>query len=206
MIRIALLASVGFGALIASAGLAQAQDFDWSGAYIGGSLGAGVIENNTVEFDSDAYTYREGALLALATAGINFQSGQFVYGLEGDLGLVSAGDVESDDIDPAYVSLTMSPVATLRGRFGYAVDSLLIYGTAGLAVAQFEIDDNWTSDYSVSSTNVGLVAGVGVEYAVTDSMSLKAEGRLMSFAVDADDNYTNNVNSAVGLVGVNFHF
>lgn len=206
MNRIGLLTSVGLGALIASAASVQAQQFDWNGFYAGVSIGAGAIDNQREWDTSDLDRYHEGALTALATAGVNFQSGQVVYGLEGDIGLVSAGDAEFDGDDTDVVATDISPVATLRGRIGYAVDSLLFYGTAGLAIAKVDIDDQYLEGFEADGVSVGGVLGAGIEVAVNDNMSIKAEGRLMHFAVDGDDGYTSNVNSAVGLVGVNFHF
>jgi outer membrane immunogenic protein len=167
----------------------------------------GGIENDTFYNDNDDYSYDAGLLTALATVGFTIQQGSFVYGIEGDVGLVSLGDISSDDADASAISLSMNPVATLRGRLGFAVDSLLFYGTAGLAVANFDIDDEWGVGYSTEGFKVGGVIGAGVELAVTDNMSLRAEGRYMGFSIDGDlDGYTNKTNSAIGLVGLNFHF
>ena len=206
MTHIGLLTSVGLGALLASAASVQAQSFDWNGFYAGASVGTGVIDNRRDWDVADLDRYHEGALTALATAGVNIQSGQVVYGLEGDIGLVAAGDAEFDGDDTNVVAVGMSPVATLRGRAGYAADNLLFYGTAGLAIAKIDIDDQYLEGFEADGVSVGAVLGAGIEVAVNDNMSIKAEGRLMHFAVDGDDGYTSNVNSAVGLVGVNFHF
>lgn len=214
MNRFALLTSVGLGALIASAGLAQAQDmFDWSGFYAGGSVGAGVISTNMdLTNSSYDYTYTEGAITALATAGVNMQDGAIVYGIEGDIGLVWDGESEhsSDDsfLNGATLSTSMSPLATLRGRIGYATGNVLIYGTAGLAVANFDIKNSYDTPAQATRVELGGVVGIGAEYAVSDSMSLKAELRHTFFDVEgaSDDTYVNHVNSTIGLVGLNFHF
>jgi outer membrane immunogenic protein len=208
MTRFGLLASVGLGALLVATGGASAQSaFDWNGFYVGGSIGAGGLRNEALLNDNYSYSYDAGLLTAMATAGFNVQQDSLVYGIEADLGLVALGDISSDDADASFIALGMSPVATLRGRVGFAVDDLLIYGTAGLAVAHVDIDDDWGVGYSTEGFAVGGVIGAGVEMAVTDNMSLRAEGRLMGFSIDGDsDGYTNQLNSAVGLVGVNFHF
>lgn len=208
MTRFGLLASVGLGALLVATGSVAAQDtFDWNGFYAGVAVGAGGVENEALINGNHDYSYDAGLLAALATVGFNVQQGAFVYGIEGDIGLVSVGDVSSDDADASYLALGMSPVATLRGRLGFAVDSLLFYGTAGLAVANFDIDDDWGVGYSTEGFKVGGVIGAGVELAVTDNMSLRAEGRFMGFDIDGDsDGYSNKTNSAIGLVGLNFHF
>lgn len=208
MTRFGLLASVGLGALLVASGSAVAQDaFDWSGFYIGAAVGGGGVQNDAILNDSVDYSYDAGLLVALATAGFNVQQGAFVYGIEADLGLVSLGDLSSDDADVSDISLGMSPVATLRGRLGFAVEKLLLYGTAGLAVANLDIDDGWGIGYSADGYAVGGVIGAGVELAVADNISLRAEGRLMGFNIDGEtDGYSNQTNSTIGLVGVNFHF
>jgi outer membrane immunogenic protein len=215
MNRVALLTSVGLGALIASSGLAHAQDmFDWSGFYVGGSIGAGGISTNMEQtsFDYD-YTYTEGALAALATAGVNMQDGSLVYGIEGDIGLMWEGDSEpsADDsyLDGYDLSTSMSPMATLRGRIGFASGNALFYGTAGLAIANFDIYNDYDFHLpDASRVEIGGVVGIGAEYAVTDKLSLKGEVRYSAFDVEgeADDSYVNHVNSTIGLVGLNYHF
>lgn len=215
MKRCGLLASVGLGALIASAGLAHAQDaFDWSGWYIGGSVGVGTLSKDSPTDDYIAYSYDESLLVGLLTAGINWQNGALVYGIEGDVGLSSHGNADGGfeggyPFNPSSTYETsQSPFGTLRGRLGYAVGSLLLYGTAGLSVAHLDINDPNTdgSPNVRSGTVFAPVVGVGAEYAVSDQLSLKAELRYTG-AVNLDSaSYHNTVNSAIGLVGVNFHF
>ena len=77
----------------------------WAGMYLGGHLGGGV------DGDED--------FLGGAHLGHNWQSGNLVYGAEGD---ISFGD---------------DTLGTIRGRLGFGNHSWLFYGTAGVA-----IDDN----------------------------------------------------------------
>ncbi len=85
--------------------------------------------------------------------GHNWQNGNLVYGAEGDISF--GGDT----------------VGTIRGRLGFGNRSLLLYGTAGLA-----IDDN----------DEGLVAGGGLEYKVAGNASIGAE----ALYYDLDDSFT----------------
>ncbi len=77
----------------------------WAGTYFGGHLGGAV------DGDED--------FLGGAQLGYNWQEGNLVYGVEGD---ISFGD---------------DTVGTIRGRLGLASPSWLLFGTVGLA-----IDDN----------------------------------------------------------------
>lgn len=109
--------------------------------------------------------------------GYNWQAGERVFGLEGD---VSFGD-------------GVDYLASLRARLGYAMDNLLIYATAGVAFAGF--DDSSTTmhigkfkkdlDFSGDS-KVGFVAGIGAEYKLRPNWSIGVEGLYYAFG-DGDD-------------------
>jgi outer membrane immunogenic protein len=207
MTRIGLLTSVGLGALLASAASVQAQAFDWNGAYAGAALAVGSVETHTTFETYDWYTYNQHSLAGLLTGGYNWQQGALVFGVEGDVGFGASGDATSDDmVDTDQVSTSVSPLATLRGRIGFATGNVLLYGTVGAAIGNPKVDDTWTPSASAEGVAVAPVFGAGLEVAISDSVSLKAEGRVANFSIDGDDGYTNDVNTAVGLVGVNFHF
>lgn len=205
--RNTMLASVSVGTLIATMGLAYAGDVtDWSGWYVGGALSVGSINNDSV--GNEPYHYDESLLGALVTAGFNWQNGALVYGIQGDIGLVSHGEAKGSyfngsELGDGYET-TQSPVATLQARLGYATGSLLFYGTAGVSVSSIEVNDSG-SDNLFGAAVVSPVLGAGVELAVSETLSVKAEARLSRTVLESDT-YTTTVNSAVGLVGVNFHF
>jgi opacity protein-like surface antigen len=102
--------------------------------------------------NGDAHSFMGGAQI-----GYNWQFGQFVVGVESD---ISATDFEG-----------MNWLATVRGRLGYAWDRVMPYATAGLAIA--EIDTPFVG--SSSETDTGWTAGGGIEVAVSDTISLRAE-------------------------------
>lgn len=183
--------------------------FDWGGAYAGVVIGGG---QTNVDYDDDYQDSQlgQGTLAAFAVAGYNWMDGSILYGIEGDIGVLRGhGDV-TDEYDLVWTDNTLNGVVgTLRGRVGFATENLLLYGTAGLAVTS----DDYQADYldpewNGKAVRVGAVVGAGVEVAVTENMSLKAEGRYYAFGEgEAEyDGYTYTSNTAVGLVGVNFHF
>ncbi len=93
--------------------------------------------------------------------------------------------------------------ATLRGRFGYAFDRLLVYATGGLAVTSLKTGGNYTfqtiigpalapfpgappQNFSApgvgsSQDYLGVTFGGGIEYALTNNWSLGAEYRFADF-------------------------
>lgn len=98
----------------------------------------------------------DGALVGLQ-AGYNWQFNQFVLGAEGDATWTDWGSTDS--------------TATLRLRAGFAIDRLLAYGTGGVAFQDFD--------------DTGWVAGAGVEYAMTNNLSLGLE--YLHYNFDGDD-------------------
>jgi len=70
-----------------------AQVYDWSGFYIGGNIGYSVARNrgtdtllfpNGTVFASEVITQAPAGLIGGGQVGANWQTGQWVVGLEGD--------------------------------------------------------------------------------------------------------------------------
>ena len=87
---------------------------------------------------------------------------------------------------------------SIRGRVGYAWDRVLLYATGGGAFGGFNgnVSGNFPGGVfgpnatafpafggaaSISTTRVGWTAGGGIEYAVTDNWSIRAEYRYTDF-------------------------
>jgi outer membrane immunogenic protein len=156
-------------------------NYDWSGFYVGinGGYGFGKTNwiNNALPFETGSFGTNGG--LAGATLGINYQAGQFVFGLEADADWTMFKGTSA----VAYCSaITAGAVcqteerwlATFRARVGYAVDRLLIFGTAGGATGSI-----WTglappSTFDMSN-NFGWTVGGGVEASITPNWSAKIE-------------------------------
>jgi outer membrane immunogenic protein len=114
----------------------------------------------------------------------NWQSRQFVYGLEADISAADIGISEAFVVPGAVLNASASIdwLATIRGRLGVLVQpNLLVYGTAGLAVVHAEAHGSVTTfgfgqiSASASDTQTGLVYGIGVESMWTERMSMRLE-------------------------------
>ncbi|MDI7861062.1 porin family protein [Rhizobiaceae bacterium n13] len=134
----------------------------WQGAYIGG---AGTYNMGRFQGHGD---YDAKAFGGAAYGGYNWQQGQIVYGGEADLGY-SGADATRDG-----VKSEQRANGSVRGRVGYDLNPVLVYGTAGVAVAQDKASDATSSDKKVAA---GYTVGGGIETFVTDNVTARAEYR-----------------------------
>ena len=133
----------------------------WAGFYVGGHVGYGEGKSDyrqDLDFDFDvdpdaSNTFRASVspdgILGGVQGGYNWQVNNFVLGIEGDFSFLdwsestNVFDANFDEVDgldegDAYgtASTDIDFLASVRGRVGYAMDSVLIYGTGGIAWAQ----------------------------------------------------------------------
>lgn len=190
--------------------------YNWTGFYLGANVGAAVSRSDpsttAAVLPNLALSYFQPtdipALQAAGTrsikstgftggltTGYNWQVSNYVVGLEADFNYFGAkGTTTGSSIyagfaaGPTITTSTASDwLLTLRPRAGFLVTpALLLYGTAGLAVAdlraRFNFTDNFptaaggaTESASISTTRAGWTAGAGGEYALPNGWSLKAE-------------------------------
>ena len=133
--------------------------YNWTGFYIGGNVGGawGSFDPRTVSaYSDDGWDVptdfpamdRVGIQSSKPTgftggfeAGYNWQSRNFVFGVEGDIEALSLSSrVSGSALYPGYpYTFTITSnigttwLATVRGRLGYAVNNWLIFATGGAA-------------------------------------------------------------------------
>jgi outer membrane immunogenic protein len=167
----------------------MAPVFSWTGFYLGGTIGGG-IHNSTID-DKDCNLSCSSLAFSKAfgtvggTAGYNYQFGPGVVGIEGDINWSSfkdsLADPNWDNPSGSFHSTKSEWFSTVRGRFGLAVDRVLIYGTGGVAFVDRNVTGNDIAGtctracFSIKETAVGAVGGVGAEYAFAGPWSIKAE-------------------------------
>jgi outer membrane immunogenic protein len=165
---------------------------NWTGFYLG-AMGGYAQEN------SDGIGTLSGGF-AGGTAGYNWQMGNIVLGLEADAAWADVGAT----VGPFEARIR--DMGTVRGRFGYAFDQVLVYGTGGYAWADNRLSIAGFSDSKILS---GWTLGAGVEVMFAPKWSVKAEYLYRSFEGQtyfsgALPTGTLNLNSV--QVGVNYHF
>ncbi|GEP00768.1 outer membrane protein [Methylobacterium haplocladii] len=162
--------------------------FTWTGFYVGVNAGYGFRSGSSTFTDATYGTVTGGGsgggIVGGAQAGYNYQFTQgsgFVVGLETDIqgAGFSGGGTALIGTTPYYnVSPSLDYFGTVRGRAGYAFDRWLVYGTGGLAYGGGRTSSNASAyPYTLPDTSrIGYAVGGGVEYALTDHVSVKLEG------------------------------
>lgn len=192
--------------------------FTWTGFYIGANAGAawrshsgcpqrtyydGDVLVNDTSFAPNCDNNSNTAFIGGGQAGYNWQTGAFVFGVEGDVDWFGSGHnrsfhvtehnyygdypVTDDFVSNGHNGTLLS---TIRGRLGFALDRSLFYVTGGVAFRDTGSDGDvvWTRTWGDGSSTkatfsrdhadnnkVGWALGVGFEYAFTDSLSAKFE-------------------------------
>lgn len=140
----------------------------WTGFYVGLNGGYGFGKSN---WDVPAVSISPKGALFGVTAGYNFQTGTWVWGLEGDIdysGMKGTASCPGGDCETKN-----SWLGTVRGRIGYAGwNNWLPYITGGLAMGDIKAS---RSTGSATKTKIGYALGAGVEYALMTSWSVKLE-------------------------------
>jgi outer membrane immunogenic protein len=163
--------------------------YSWTGFYIGAQAGYAWGDNSTTEFVTAtgvptgfSQGFNANGFVGGGHVGYNWQAGQFVFGLE--------GDVEGADIDGGYRLANLNGTdfrvdfqASLRGRLGVAFNNSLLYVTGGVAWADMEHTYVFANTLfeSLSQTRVGWTVGAGWEYGFTPNWSARLEYRYTDF-------------------------
>ena len=180
----------------ATAPVVVQQVYNWTGIYLGLNGGYTFGQSTPMSLYSDSFTafdYDASGFLGGLTAGAQIQSGHTVIGLEADIDWANItgsgrGTILNNSVlvGTASLSSTVNSISTLRTRIGYADNNWLYFLTGGIAVtneestltgATFVCGSGGVTPPCTSPTDLhlGLAAGAGVEYGITENLSAKAE-------------------------------
>ena len=180
--------------------------FSWTGFYIGLNGGGGFGRS---AWDSTGSFNTSGGLVG-GTIGYNYQIGQAVVGLEGDVDWANINGT-TNNLCGLGCKTKDSWLSTVRGRLGYAADRFMPYITGGAAFG--DIKASTPGFAGASTTNAGWTLGAGLEFAVAQNWSLKAEYLYVDLGkfncgITCGAAVTDNVSFRTNLIraGVNYHF
>lgn len=211
---------------------------DWSGAYVGVAGGWAHGRTKATDVDGEEYgspgtslSMTDNGFIGGVSAGYNFQRGAWVFGPELELGWAGVDKTHidpNDDEDGVFTQYGFYGTAT--GRLGYAANRTLVYGKAGLAFAQIksaggEFDGRgeensggyWGFDGDEAGfgdkLRLGWTIGAGIEHALSQTWSVKAEYMFADFGsssyenLDDDDSTFRFKDQLHSLkLGVNYRF
>ena len=171
--------------------------YTWTGFYFGGQIGVGFGDNSSSFSGFDpgdtpppVSPDRSGVVLG-GQVGYNYQFGSWVGGLEADIAYTHIDGTASS----ISVNGTTQPteqdlnwLGTVRGRIGVLpTNRMLVFATGGAAFGGVRVSSslgpafgtcgpgNSCGSGSASGTNVGWTLGGGIEYALSNRISFKAE-------------------------------
>jgi outer membrane immunogenic protein len=170
--------------------------FNWTGVYMG--INAGYVwARDDVTWTTNGLgiaqpiataatgTINANGFTAGGQVGWNYQINQLVFGIEADLNYTDLKGARSSVPGAPFVNAMRSTyeslwLGTVRARLGYATGQALFYVTGGLAIAEVEFGDSLgiAAPFSTNGSNgirYGWTAGGGVEWALTQNWSVKAE-------------------------------
>jgi outer membrane immunogenic protein len=172
------------------------QVYNWTGIYVGVNGGGGSGSQdplNIITNRFDKFSHGISGAVFGGTVGAQIQAGHVVMGLEADL---DWADITGNSVTnataggtflggPFNAKTSIDWESTVRARVGYANDNWLFYGTGGAAVLGAKTTLTAASGAAVcggviancTGTNrqVGLALGAGLEYGITQALSVKLE-------------------------------
>ena len=188
--------------------LSPAPVATWTGFYVGANVGYGWANVGVEGASSDL-----SGIIGGGQVGYNYQMGQWVLGVEGDF--QASAESRSDSASVLGITFTVDQkirwFGTLRGRLGYAFNSVMIYATGGAAWQNYELSVSALgASASDDTTNLGWTVGAGVEWMFAPQWSVKGEYLYMDTG-DTDATlfgatFSGRAKNSIARVGVNYHF
>jgi outer membrane immunogenic protein len=192
--------------------------FTWTGCYIGGH-GGGIWVRKEWSLPTNGFSlgsHDANGWLGGGQIGCNYQTGRWVFGLQGDYAWTHASGSNINPVGLTDTS-TVRSLGSVTGRVGYAFDRFLGYVKGGVAWER----DNYTFRgtttgqlpavaavlpgtvaYSASETRSGWTIGVGGEYAFLDNWTAFLEYNYYDFG-DRNVKFYNDANGLfVGEIAI----
>src|SRR6516165_626385 len=212
MFRKLLVSSI---AIIGLTGVAVAADMPlraaapvyvptWTGCYIGGNLGYGRSTSSHLfsldDVDPGEFQFTDQfspkGFVGGFQGGCQLQTGQFLWGLEGDWDSFNHSDSRAYSSvggeDHASFNSSVDSLWSVRARFGIiASDVYHLYGTLGIGGARasysftaLDLDGTPANAGAFSANPTGIVAGVGAEMKVWNNWVVGLE--YLHYAISSD--------------------
>jgi outer membrane immunogenic protein len=159
--------------------------YDWTGFYIGANGGWGESRNCWGfipvggVFIADGCNSRSGGVVG-GQLGYRWQTGQFVFGIEGQGDWANLRGSRVSLLDPTFTLQTKTDgIGLITGQLGYAWNAALLYVKGGAAVTGNQYNILTTiaglNVASASSTRWGATVGAGFEYGFAPNWSAGLE-------------------------------
>lgn len=139
---------------------------DPMGLYIGAHAGYGWGDVDADGDDADIEGFVGGIL-----AGWEHRGDGLVFGIEGDVGFAS---IDGQDFNAADLAYDLDFNAHLRGKVGFEAGGLTPFIAGGLALGKFTVTEQGGL-VDDDKTLIGFTIGGGVDLALTENLTVRAE-------------------------------
>jgi outer membrane immunogenic protein len=185
LVSVAALATVTMMGVANAADIARRQPmpmnapayyapYNWTGFYVGINGGGGWGSSEWTSLVGSTGSFDVSGGLVGGTIGYNWQLGQWVFGLEGD---IDWSDIRGSTSSGACAGTSCETrnnwLGTGRARIGYAFDRFLPYVTGGVAFG--DVKASAAGFGSTTDTNAGWTLGGGIEAAIAGPWTAKVE-------------------------------
>ncbi len=206
--------------------------YNWTGFYLGGNVGAGLLHDSATQTTTATLVTLPGSinvspvgLVGGAQAGVDYQFSSVVVGVQASW---SSSNINGNTVVNATAPvgdqerLTAAPswFASATGRVGYAANTLLFYVKGGGAWMHIEhvqdiliLGGAVGTSQAISDNRAGFTAGVGLEYALTQNLSALFEYDFYDFGTRTE-NFSTLTGTPLSIrsdlhtltVGLNYRF
>ena len=198
----------GFRGGHAVEGAASVLAYDWSGFYIGGVIGGAWSRTDSSDPGLGLIgrlvnvpviqTTNSSGFIGGIEGGDRYQFGKLVIGWEADWVWGNQNSTSTTTFGPVFAPAILTRAigantkwqGTATSTVGIAHDRWLIYGKAGVAWQKTDFTDNWAivgiplfagTGSTSDSSQIGWTVGTGIEWAIWNNWSIKAEYDYLDF-------------------------
>jgi outer membrane immunogenic protein len=190
--------------------------YNWSGFYVGGHGGGGWSDKCFTFAGAGDGCHDGDGWLGGGQVGYNWQTGQFVFGVEFSGSWADIAGSHPAVLVPAdSYSSEVNTILMLTGRVGLSFDRVLAYVTGGGAWVRdrFEYTQAGVGTASARENRTGWTVGAGLEFAITPNWSLGAQynyvdlgDRNTAFSGGGVAPFTDNVDQQLHLATVRLNY
>jgi outer membrane immunogenic protein len=181
---------------------------NWTGFYAGANFGYGWANASAASFSGTL-----DGVIGGGQIGYNWQTGNFVLGVEGDFQGSDQGRSDTGLVGGTSYTVDQSIqwTATLRGRLGYTYAAWLFYVTGGGAWQSYRLSATALgTTVSDDTTKTAWTAGGGAEWMFMPQWSAKFEYLYLESSDSSvtlfGTTFTGHARNNIFRVGVNYHF
>ncbi|HWG05957.1 MAG TPA: outer membrane beta-barrel protein, partial [Beijerinckiaceae bacterium] len=174
-VRLALISQIGAQSASPATTPARTQQVDWSGSYGGALVGFSTMRARTSSPGAGSTAFNASGALGGVFAGRNFTFGPWVLGIDGSIAMTDFTGNGPYPVSGDNVTLRNYIQTDIRGRVGYAFGRLMPYFAAGAIWGRSEQRDQVTLSEIGRIPSESWTVGAGLEYMLTDRLSLRGE-------------------------------